>query len=706
MKFHKKLSLLLIALALNTAFDTTAMKRDRSEEEQSADQNDASKASKTNVAAIAESFDLDQEFNLEPLVPSIELPEEEEFMSPHLLLLPPITIRPPEIPMPTPNANPTALPTPQVNADPVASILSQLENAVNHLQAQNKRISTQSLNRLYSVAKQAQDFYTKRTQEVANQKAAKKRAQEAARIQKQRDDAHQAFLAQANNQLVNFESADGDKFSLARHQAELSETLKNVIEGAADVANGAAIPLPNISTTTFRTIASLLPQLQYLLAASRQDPTIFIPSQLQPEIKAQLAHLTRQDIIDLLKAANYLDLPFLINGFASELVDTIGEADLKKVFELATLKNKRKKSKKEKEDEASLEHELQLLDATGWLFKLDANLRTYVDKYLAHRKTGIPGEFSVADCIRRSGQPKLVGEVQIKFDHKLTSLFGLELIENPEAITEFNLHDHCFYSFAPALNPQPAVRPFARFTNLKSIFLIRCGITQLSPQMFEGFSGTRLRIEYNNFRQIPNHCFAGATKLKSLRLEHNQTESIATEAFSGLNELTDLNLGGNKLTRLGQETLKGLKALTHLNLQENQISQIDANALTDQENLQQIGLFKNKITSLPEGLFDSIRTGVLTLNIGINKITKISDAMLDVLAQKGALDSKIYLGNNKFSTQEKLRMLDKLKLVTVLGFASRRTLEKKLEEGKNKKQKQNIEEDEEEYEEDEDDDVE
>jgi S-phase kinase-associated protein 1 len=322
-------------------------------------------------------------------------------------------------------------------------------------------------------------------------------------------DVHTAWENQQDNRDLILQSNDGQEFVLPVHTAQLSETIRNLIE---DAGTDNPIPLPNVDGRTLAKIVQLLPELEWLMAQSgrlptapengvayvmkndnyvlQQDELLYVPRAFQPTANNALQDASTNEVIDLLAAANYLDIPFIINAAAAVLADrivkittTIDPTKLPAYSEtymvnaewmndkeymnvnLSTLQipkdlwkhlirtmNLRSEiirnigiyanqdpniDSVEKENAQAYLKELNL----NFIARIDKNiLQKYIIRHLVYRQCGITQERSIADKIREKGLPRLTGELTEYYDYssealdltsdELTSLFGIQLISN------------------------------------------------------------------------------------------------------------------------------------------------------------------------------------------------------------------------------------------------------------------------------------
>jgi Leucine-rich repeat (LRR) protein len=338
---------------------------------------------------------------------------------------------------------------------------------------------------------------------------------------------------QQNANLLTLQSNDGTDFIVSVHTAQLSETIRNLIEGAG---TNTPIPLPTIDSKTLATIVGLLPDLEWLmaqngrlpqvpengvkyiaLAPDQQDELLYIPRAFQPIVNDALQNVSTNDVIDLFLAANYLDLPFILNGAAAVLADRNVEQT--------------------QED------------------RIPKDLRPYIERHIIHRQCGLTQEYSIADYIKEHGQPKLEpNHAQLNLEKKkLTSLFGLTLIKQKtiKNTSTISLGQNCFFNFS--LDPEGVEMPFKDFTNL-----------------------WRLQLDDNQLVQLNSQLFTGLELLKQLGLDQNQLTQINPQWFAELENLEELALGANKITRIDLLALRSqLPSLRILILFSNQLNPLE-----------------------------------------------------------------------------------------------------------------------------------
>ena len=183
--------------------------------------------------------------------------------------------------------------------------------------------------------------------------------------------------------------------------------------------------------------------------------------------------------------------------------------------------------------------------------------------------------------------------------------------------------------------------PLAALTNLKSLYLSNCSISDIA------FLAKLTQLTYLNLSSNPVSdvsSLAGLTQLNGLYLYSTSISDVS--ALSGLTELTGLGISGSAVSDVSP--LEGLTQLTYLYLEWNAIS--DISVLSGLTRLSSLHLAGNEISDVSplEGL-----TQLTYLYLGWNAISDIS--ALSGLTQLKVLD----LRNNSIldvSALEKLNL--------------------------------------------------
>jgi len=366
-------------------------------------------------------------------------------------------------------------------------------------------------------------------------------------------DERELWENQQGDRKLTLQSSDGQNFIVPVHTAQLSETLRNLIE---DVGTDNPIPLPTVDGKTLATIVTLLPDLEWLMAKSgllpkgtqheplpykHQDELLYIPRAFQPQVNDALQYASTDDAVNLFLAANYLDIPFLLNGAASVLADrlikrsnpqellyTTKEESLNlRLKNLAILADKTAPAKEQK---AAKKYFME--SEKDFVTRIPRDLlQKYIIRHIAHRQCGITQEYSIADYIRERGlpelsQPKLTNSFRLELvleRKKLTSLFGIQLLLQNEVTknaTYLNLSSNCLIDLS--LDPQGAENPFSDFINVTILGLDNNRLTHLDPQLFAGLENLEsLDLSFNQLTDLNPQVFAGL-HLRLLDLRINQ----------------------------------------------------------------------------------------------------------------------------------------------------------------------------------------
>lgn len=258
-------------------------------------------------------------------------------------------------------------------------------------------------------------------------------------------------------------------------------------------------------------------------------------------------------------------------------------------------------------------------------------LRELYLRYLGAPLRYVPGqevgtrEYSIADYIRENGQPRIYQNTLLLQDKDLTSLQGIDLIENPERIEritfDYNmLSNYVDSNYPVTIDPNTNIpdKPFQRFINLKSLDLQQNKFYTFPAAMFEGLGNLRvLNLHLNQLPSLPENVFLGLGKLKKLLLYDNRLSSLPQNVFQGLENLEELNLSSNQLSSLPDNIFKGLGKLKDLNFYTNRLVSLPANVFQGLEGLQVLSLSGNKLTSLPENLFLGLNN-LKSLSLSVN----------------------------------------------------------------------------------------
>ena len=154
---------------------------------------------------------------------------------------------------------------------------------------------------------------------------------------------------------------------------------------------------------------------------------------------------------------------------------------------------------------------------------------------------------SVHDYIQQHGQPNY-GNLQ---DAGLTSLEGLDELENKDTITELSLDRNNISTIEPGT--------FDKFINLESLHLKENNLSELPIDLFYALPRLRqLNLSSNKFTTLPEKIF-DTDKLKQLEtllLYDNQLEELPLTFFDQLSNLKQLSIFANQFQENTEEFKK------------------------------------------------------------------------------------------------------------------------------------------------------
>jgi hypothetical protein len=145
---------------------------------------------------------------------------------------------------------------------------------------------------------------------------------------------------------------------------------------------------------------------------------------------------------------------------------------------------------------------------------------------------------------------------------------------------------------------------FKNYTNLETLDLVYCKISEISAGAFQGL-----------------------TKLKSLRLGTNNIKNLHKNVFKPLINLETLYLYNNLIENLDKNWVKHNPKLTHLRLYSNKISWLDPEFFSQLKNLEELWLGRNMFTTLSRDTFEENKK-LKILHLDTNAITAIEQDTL------------------------------------------------------------------------------
>lgn len=168
----------------------------------------------------------------------------------------------------------------------------------------------------------------------------------------------------------------------------------------------------------------------------------------------------------------------------------------------------------------------------------------------------------------------------------ITSLEGLETIENPDKILEIDLSDNYI-----TVIPQNILNTF---TSLEKLIL-QGNQLQTIPDKLTLPKLLELDLSQNKIRQLPPNAFSGYPQLEVISLCENKISSIDKGTFKRLFKLKELTLCHNKLTVLPAGLFNDNKNLIVLELNDNLLQFIPANLFSQLVKLEELVLDGNNL---------------------------------------------------------------------------------------------------------------
>lgn len=171
----------------------------------------------------------------------------------------------------------------------------------------------------------------------------------------------------------------------------------------------------------------------------------------------------------------------------------------------------------------------------------------------------------------------------------LTSLEGLEDIENPEAVDAIQLGDNTITDI-----PKGA---FDRFVNLKSLLLGSNPIEKLPDGLFDTLEKLEyLSISETNIAEFPPNTFAKVPLLKHLDLGANQLREVHPELVRHQTQMTDFWLSENPLKSLPANLLITNTQLQDIYLYDCELQEIPVELIAYKSQLESVWVEGNPLT--------------------------------------------------------------------------------------------------------------
>ena len=372
-------------------------------------------------------------------------------------------------------------------------------------------------------------------------------------------------MEKPNGKEVTLLSKDGQEVVFSLPAAQLSITVKNMLkelESEGPVFTPIKLDtLEKIKSTLERIVKDLTPRPDYAGGG-------YVTREIQEIVDDEFDEKNVDRMINVLNAANYLDIPFLINAVARVFVDN---------FESIAQ---------------------SYVDGKAPSIKIVKDIGVYLKKHLILDLSGdiYSDEMSIADLIALTCKKKdcqgLLGNILFKQQGdnyalsingdvveeltgtKLTSLDGIDNLAQMlqgKKITTISLSFNNLTNFRGL--PGFANKPFKSFNLVEILMLDDNKLYVLPGDFFEGLSSIkRIELSGNNLSTLPKNIFKSKSfgKIEMIDLGENEFEQIP-DALKDIESLKTLAFTGNKLKSV-PEWIGELKNLTSLFLRYNKFS--------------------------------------------------------------------------------------------------------------------------------------
>lgn len=351
---------------------------------------------------------------------------------------------------------------------------------------------------------------------------------------------------------VTLVSHDGTECTIPHEIALLSGTLKNMLKDIPTSDNDIVIQLPSIDSSTQKTIISILKRVQKV--GPQEIDNDYTPYKVQPIVDDILKKTDFNSTLKIFLAANYLDIPHLINATAHALVyENYYDAQ-------ATV--------------------------TQNQHNVPKNLYFWFKKHIALKNAGATKEWSVADAIEENPATKMVHNRAYDTDEntldlknkKITDLYGVQLLskiidkEKITSIDALDLDNNLLITIQPNL--------FLKYNNLLSLQLASNKIEEIRPCTFQGLDQLKyLDLSSNKIKKIQDDALHGLGQLEELYLTNNEIEVIEPNAFHKSNLIEHIDLSHNKIEVIEPETFEKCDWIMSLGLSHNKIKTIQPKTL-------------------------------------------------------------------------------------------------------------------------------
>ena len=333
------------------------------------------------------------------------------------------------------------------------------------------------------------------------------------------------------------------------------------------------------------------------------------------------AKVTIKDPFELLKAANYLDIPGLLNLAARKIAQQ--EASKYKIMQLITKK------------EPTLEEKLIQFGAS----------RKDILKLIAHYYYLITGkklkeapensyDVSIQELLEYRPALLKIKDKKLDLDNlRINNLEGIDSIPGIETATIIYLKNNLITHLPTAL---------FNLTNMENLDLSENQIAEIPKEISHLVKLKRLTLVSNRIKHLPES-FYNLVQLERLNLRHNRLEEVSSN-ISQMTNLYLLNLSWNQISEI-PAGIGQLQKLEWLYLQKNKIQQIPL-TISNLQNLYHLDLGYNQLKSLDYDTVIALSTlqklGKLYLDYNLLPRADINFA-LDIFDQRLPSDTEIHI---------------------------------------------------------------
>ncbi len=431
-----------------------------------------------------------------------------------------------------------------------------------------------------------------------------------------------------HEEKVSIISSDDFTFSIPLSAARRSHQIADLLEGSPQQKEFCLNLLARKATFIFALLLMHLDlvMIENELLVMKNEPTRYVPSAYQPRVNSILNEyrIDKATLGSLYNAALMLDAPYIINALARHVAHVI--------YPIL--------AHKEKQQSYTAEEIQENAAKNGIIIPIDKI--EYIQKFLEMQRHGISKEYSVADYIAEHGQPEIKefehtfiddfddeydvdGEHVINLDSKqLTSLFGIELIENKNEVEHLILSNNFFmYS---ELDPQAENITLQGFNNLTDFVITRSFLTYL-PESF----------------------FAELRTISGINFSHNRIGNHLHPKLLSKLDLGRIDLNDCGITALPADFFADLKFLGNLSMKYNGIAELPVNIFANNQGLLVLDLSNNKLNRLPENVFQPFARYIEYLFLDDNNLHNLTALLFEGMRGLCSLS----LGNNPLTEADK-----------------------------------------------------